>query len=171
MVRFVCNAPGCKATAEKQKKLAKYPWMSGVTFHAFPTTRKNPKLRQLWVRMLRRESSWSPNYYSRVCSRHFVGGRGPTSTHPVPTLFAYNNYKKSQDRRSANIVKREQAMAFAFWKNSPARRLPVEDRLLENQDPDQDTVMHEMDSSLYDNFCGEITVGEAAPVKSSVSGR
>ncbi|XP_070533972.1 uncharacterized protein [Ptychodera flava] len=72
--------------------------------------------------MLRREQGWSPNYYSRVCSRHFEGGRGPTSIHPVPTLFGYNSYKVSPVCRSnTNILKREQATAFAYWSCNPEK--------------------------------------------------
>ena len=38
--------------------------------------------------MVRREQ-WEPN---RLCSIHFVGLKGLTVKHPVPTLFDYNDY-------------------------------------------------------------------------------
>ena len=41
--------------------------------------------------MVRREQ-WEPNSYSRLCSIHFVGLKGLTVKHPVPTLFDYNDY-------------------------------------------------------------------------------
>ena len=68
-----------------------YPWMKHITFHSFPHKTKKKRMRQQWINMVRREQ-WEPNRYLRLCSIHFVGLKGPTVKHPVPTMFDYNDY-------------------------------------------------------------------------------
>ena len=65
--------------------------MKDITFHTFPTVKKKKKMRKLWIDMVRREH-WEPTRNSRLCSMHFVGFKGPTKHHPIPTLFHYNGY-------------------------------------------------------------------------------
>ena len=89
---YTCCAPGCNSDQRKLRNLKKYPWMKNVTFHAFPH-RNRPNDRRLhkkWLEQIKRDSSFLPNKHTRVCSLHFVGHKGPTNTHPVPTLFARN---------------------------------------------------------------------------------
>ena len=64
--------------------------MRTIEFHAFPR-KKQKQLRQMWIAMVNREN-WEPSTYARLCSIHFVGLRGPTEQHPIPTLFDYNDY-------------------------------------------------------------------------------
>ena len=96
MTRWFCCVPDCNAASEKQSKLAKYPWMEGVTFHPLPKSncKKSLPIRRRWIRLIRREVSWVPTKYTRICSRHFEGGEGPTPMHPDPTLFPYNNWSE-----------------------------------------------------------------------------
>ena len=91
MPNFYCCALKCTSDIRKRKKLDKYPWMKTITFHAFPTKMKQNELRQKWLAMVNREN-WEPNRYARLCSIHFVGLKGPTEQHPIPTLFDYNDY-------------------------------------------------------------------------------
>ena len=86
-----CCAIGCHSDDRKYGNLDKYPWMLGITFWPFPGIKRNRKEHDLWMRAVRREENWRPNYQTRICSRHFVDG-GPTPGNPVPTLFQHNNY-------------------------------------------------------------------------------
>ena len=71
--------------------------MAGVTFIKFLSSLFH---RRIWYNLLRRggpnDSLTVQNIgkWQRVCSQHFVDGR-PTPQHPHPTLFDYNNFKKS----------------------------------------------------------------------------
>jgi hypothetical protein len=105
MPEYFCNADGCNSASRKTKNLAKYPWMKDITLHSFPHATRQKKLRATWLDMIKRED-FVPNKYSRVCSVHFVGGKGPTEQHPIPTLFQYNNYglpRKSRPGRRRKI--------------------------------------------------------------------
>ena len=87
---YHCAAEGC--TSDDRKR-AKYPYMQKVQFFPFPTKKKNPKLREKWLQLLRRdEKFFEPNFKQRVCSLHFIDGE-PTKEHPYPELFAYNNFR------------------------------------------------------------------------------
>ncbi|XP_070555096.1 uncharacterized protein [Ptychodera flava] len=103
MVNWFCAAPNCTISLRKKKNVAKYPGLRDVTFHAFPTE-KHRRLRQQWISMMRRKDDWSPNNYSRVCSRHFPGNKGPTNEFPVPVLFDYNNWKQPITVRSTGVI-------------------------------------------------------------------
>ena len=110
MPYYFCNAPGCNSAIRKKENLDKYPWMANVTFHSFPHKREH-LARQTWMRLLRREPDWMPNKLSRVCSRHFVGGSGPTEENPNPTLFAHNNYGVRGPARKTSTSIRAQSVA------------------------------------------------------------
>ena len=90
MTKHHCYATNCNSSSAKQQNLVKYAWMKSINFHCFPTV-KSKKMRKLWIDMVRIES-WQPTRHSRLCSMHFVGFKGPTKCHPIPTLFDYNAY-------------------------------------------------------------------------------
>lgn len=92
---YHCCMVGC--TSDSRKSTDKWPNMIGVSFHAFPGEKTDISRRQEWIRLIRR-AEWKPNKYSRVCSLHFVGGRGPVGDVKCPTLFPYNNYKLTKTR-------------------------------------------------------------------------
>ena len=110
---YNCCVPGCTADTRKLTNLGKYPWMKNVTFHNFPTEKKNPNLRRQWIKMIGRADTddatkpFVPTRSHRVCSRHFVGGLGPVKEHPIPTLFPRNNFKQTSPRVSAQSVSRK----------------------------------------------------------------
>ncbi|XP_062595324.1 uncharacterized protein LOC134256656 [Saccostrea cucullata] len=43
---YWCSVPGCTADGRKKANLAAYPWMKGVTFHAYQGLHRNPSLRR-----------------------------------------------------------------------------------------------------------------------------
>ena len=66
-------------------RVASKPEMHGVSFVPFPKYKTCPEKCQRWIRACCREgfevASISRNTY--MCSKHFVGGNGPTKDHPV----------------------------------------------------------------------------------------
>jgi len=80
--RYLCAVPGCTSDAWKTNNIDKYPWMKDVDFVPFPTQRKNSRLRNLWIEIIRRPKDYIPLPYHRVCTRHFVGNKA--SEHDVP---------------------------------------------------------------------------------------
>ena len=104
--RHFCAAEGCHSDT---KKIGKYGYMAEVSFFPFPTKLKNPKARKKWLDLLRRKD-YDPPRSHRVCSLHFKDGK-PTQDNPYPTLFAYNNFKRTDNsvRSNASIKKREVA--------------------------------------------------------------
>ncbi|XP_070580020.1 THAP domain-containing protein 5-like isoform X1 [Ptychodera flava] len=101
MPEFQCAVRDCKAHTRKLLNLGKYPWMSGVTFHPFPHRISQKYLRRKWIDSCRREPSWLPNKFSRVCSRHFDSDNLPSpgdwSHNIVPHKFPYNDWGHSSD--------------------------------------------------------------------------
>lgn len=69
--------------------------MQNVQFYAFPSKKKDPSERRKWLELLRRDVNFDPSRKARVCSLHFMDGK-PTSEHPFPELFSYNNFKESR---------------------------------------------------------------------------
>lgn len=65
------------------------------TLFPFPTERKNPDGRAVWIRNVNRvaadgKSKWMPTENSRICSEHFVDNE-PTQSNPYPTInLGYN---------------------------------------------------------------------------------
>jgi hypothetical protein len=92
MTVYSCAAGDCNAHTNKKNNLDKYPWMKGVQFYAFPHKIRQKDRRRVWIQRCRRDKDWAPTVWDRVCSRHFVGGVGPTDAHPNPELFKYNSW-------------------------------------------------------------------------------
>jgi hypothetical protein len=104
MPAYLCCVAECNAGTRKRNNLAKYPWMDGVQFFSIPSVEKTPKLRRQWISRIRRSGEWTPNKYTRVCSRHFVDG-APTVSNPLPTLFPYNNWNRPTNTRYFYCIK------------------------------------------------------------------
>ena len=79
MVKHCCVV-GCTADERKYGNLNKNHWMRGVTFWSFPSVIRARTAHYLWINAVKRDNSWRPNHQTRTCSRHFVGGLGPTVT-------------------------------------------------------------------------------------------
>ena len=99
-----CCVVGCTADERKFRNIAKYPWMAGVTFHRIPGIRQRA-LRSSWIEAIKRDNTWRPNYQTSICSRHFVD-KGPSESHPVPSLFPHNNFGKAQSSPAGNRAER-----------------------------------------------------------------
>ncbi|XP_061168609.1 uncharacterized protein LOC133177716 [Saccostrea echinata] len=88
-----CIAVGCTADSRTSTDLS---------FHQLPKVES--ELRK-WLSLIRREGlrvdRTSDIRHYVVCSKHFVDTL-PTPQNPYPTLFAYNNYKKSTPRKTKN---------------------------------------------------------------------
>lgn len=99
MPQWFCCVTGCNAAVAKYANLTKYPWMDGVTFHPLPASniKNNAPIRKKWLKLIRRGDEFKPNRYTRVCSRHWKGGEGPTQKEPFPTLFPYNHWGKCRE--------------------------------------------------------------------------
>ena len=76
----------CYGTCSNDSRYASKPEMQGVFFVPFPKCKTCPDKCQRWSRACCREgfdvASISRNTY--MCSKHFVGGNGPTKDHPDP---------------------------------------------------------------------------------------
>jgi hypothetical protein len=97
MPNWFCCVVDCNAGQKKLKRLEKYPWMQGVTFHPLPrsNSKKLRPIRAKWLQMIRREATFKANKTTRLCSRHFVERPTKENPYPTPTLFPYNNWGKS----------------------------------------------------------------------------
>ena len=102
--KWWCVVPQCHS--DSRKSIVVYPFMRGVRFFPFPTTKK-PYMRHIWTKLIRRGDDWDgPKKHHRVCSRHFVDGE-PTSQNPAPTIFPWTpsqtifpktDYRKRKNR-------------------------------------------------------------------------
>lgn len=88
-----CIAVGCTADSRSS---------SNILFHQLPKVESELKK---WLSLIRREGlkidSSCDNRHYVVCSKHFVDSF-PTLQNPYPTLFTYNQYKKSTPRKTKN---------------------------------------------------------------------
>ena len=102
MPKHNCCAWNCSNSIEKKKQKDKYPELDEVTFHPFPLD--NPakqyvsgmsekERRQKWIAECRLQSL-NVTRHTRICSKHFEGGLGPTKANPVPTLFDFPEHLK-----------------------------------------------------------------------------
>lgn len=89
---YWCAAEGCNAD---DRKRGKYGFMDSVEF--FSLTTKSQREEKV-VRLAAEKGL-------RLCSLHFVDGR-PTSAHPYPELFAYNNFKQTENVRGTSSIMR-----------------------------------------------------------------
>ncbi|KAG0714207.1 hypothetical protein GWK47_014565 [Chionoecetes opilio] len=107
MTVFVCAVADCKS--DSRKKVEKHPCMVEVKgWVKFPSAKKEPQRRKLWEDRCRRShgsGGWKATRFHAICSRHFINwiGNGPSSSHPDPKQFAYNDWgKKLSYKRPSN---------------------------------------------------------------------
>ena len=89
---------------------------NSVSFFVVSSASKQLTLRRRWIEALRRENFHRKRseFWHAVCSRHFTDGE-PSKAHPVPALFGYNNYGKSQGKpRTSNNSRASVSQRFTF---------------------------------------------------------
>ncbi|KAK3892503.1 hypothetical protein Pcinc_003734 [Petrolisthes cinctipes] len=104
MTVFVCAVADCKSSSKKSAD--NWPEMTNVKGWAkFPSVKREPKRRKLWESRCKRGAGWKATRFHRVCSRHFNNWEEtrPSSFHPDPELFNYNDWGKKHSQRSRNV--------------------------------------------------------------------
>ncbi|KAK3893458.1 hypothetical protein Pcinc_002721 [Petrolisthes cinctipes] len=104
MTVFVCAVADCKSSSKKSAD--KWPEITNVKGWAkFPSVKREPKRRKLWESRCKRGAGWKATRFHRVCSRHFNNWEEtrPSSFHPDPELFNYNDWGKKHSQRSRNV--------------------------------------------------------------------
>ena len=115
MVNKHCAYGGCNSDS----RYMHMPHMEGVNFVYFPQRKKDPDKCSRWVKLCGRPSegcrsftvaSITKNTY--ICTKHFVGGQGPTFEYPDPIpadagqvekkLSEQKNCKKKQRPEAPN---------------------------------------------------------------------
>eukprot|EP00057_Strongylocentrotus_purpuratus_P016935 XP_011671409.1 PREDICTED: uncharacterized protein LOC105441715 [Strongylocentrotus purpuratus] len=73
-------------TCNSDSRYAKRPDMEGVFFLAFPKPKTKLDKCKIWLKACGRKDFGVDNVtkHTYVCSKHFVGGKGPTAEHPNP---------------------------------------------------------------------------------------
>ena len=117
MPKHHCCAYNCANSEAKKKDPVKYPEVATVTFHCFPSNNEKKQYapgmseqerRRRWIAACRLESL-NVTRHTRICSKHFEGGLGPTKANPVPTIFDFPKHlqrkelKQRQDPESRRL--------------------------------------------------------------------
>lgn len=109
MVLQRCHYGNCKSDNRYKHK----DYMKGITFHRVPNPQKQDIKWKKWIIACGIEdtSAVEPYYYSRtpkyVCSKHFVGGNGPTKVHPNPVPLDGRVVKVNGFRQVVTAVKHD----------------------------------------------------------------
>ena len=100
--RNITVVPTTVRTARKRKKtqsnIPKLQMLLSTAFHK--TTKKiqyvpgtsEQERRRRWIAACRLES-FNVTRHTRICSKHFEGGLGPTKANPVPTIFDFPDFR------------------------------------------------------------------------------
>ncbi|XP_037548956.1 zinc finger and SCAN domain-containing protein 5A [Nematolebias whitei] len=96
------------STCNSDSRYSHLPYMEGVFFLSFPEPRTRPEKCDLWIRALGRTEFNRENVKRRtyICSKHFIGGKGPTKGHPdpIPAQPAVK-LKKTHKRKTNRLQK------------------------------------------------------------------
>ena len=110
-----CCVVGCHRETIRDK--------DNVNFFRFPTGRRNPEKRQLWIKAVNRKnddgSDWEPKEWTRICSDHFVGEKHREETnHPdyKPSIFPTSHIRPSSD----GDLKRHERARKRVLRDAPA---------------------------------------------------
>ena len=76
----------CYGTCISDSRYGHRPEMEEVFFIPFPKPKSKPERCTRWIRACSREGFGEDkiNKYTYICSKHFVGGSGPTEADPDP---------------------------------------------------------------------------------------
>lgn len=86
-----CAYLKCKSDSRYRHK----EYMKGVEFMLFPKPHENLTLCKIWVNACGRGNFCVNNVTlnTYMCTKHFVGGRGPTRENPHPIPFKVSTYR------------------------------------------------------------------------------
>ena len=73
MVNF-CSVVGCSKRSNRDKDVSFYRIPAEISHQGERTQELSKKRRDLWISRIGR-ADFQPNPHSRVCSRHFIGGK------------------------------------------------------------------------------------------------
>ncbi|XP_071104215.1 uncharacterized protein [Haliotis cracherodii] len=83
------------------------PDMAGIHFILFPKFHKQPEKCARWVRACCREGFTTDkvNKYTYICSKHFIGGNGPSLEHPdpIPATYTFDQVVKFSKKRKSPV--------------------------------------------------------------------
>lgn len=83
---YTCAIADCTSSSQKNDPAVK-GWC------VFPR-KKDAARRRLWEAKCKRGPKWKATRYHAFCSKHFINWcNGPSSSHPNPELFGYNQWK------------------------------------------------------------------------------
>ena len=108
-----CNSDSCYSDREHMK---------GVFFLKFPPLSKDPERCEKWVKACGREdfTTASLNRCKCICSKHFVGGSGPTQLHPDPLAA---NLHQSEVQKEAHRRKNTKRRSLKGLLDEPHRSM------------------------------------------------
>ena len=86
MVTMVTTKHCCHDTCQSDSRCSEREYMKGVTFIRFPNPWRDQDKCKRWVHACRRQGFTEKNVTkdTYICSKHFVGGNGPTLENPDP---------------------------------------------------------------------------------------
>ena len=87
----------CFGTCTSDSRYQDRPEMEGVFFIPFPKPKSLPERCARWIKACSREGFCQDNVnkYTYICSKHFVGGQGPTKSDPDPISATASQSKVS----------------------------------------------------------------------------
>jgi len=82
----------CYGTCKSDSRNVDEPEMVGVSWIPFPKPHIVPEKCRKWIYACGRPDFVESNVkkWTYICSKHFVGGSGPTATHPDPVPAVYD---------------------------------------------------------------------------------
>ena len=115
----------CYGTCNNDSRYeGKKPEMKGVFFIPFPKPKTNFEKCKLWIKNCGRKNFGVENItkHTYVCSKHFVGGMGPTVEHPHPIPAAVTDLERKIASKPVRPAPRERSTSVP-----PLKRLKLGD--------------------------------------------
>ena len=105
--------------------------MNGVTFIPFPKPKTQLEKCQRWVRLCGRQyfTVESIRKETYICSKHFVGGNGPTDAHPDPLPAVSTNFER-------HILSSKKKRKAPTARSSPKKKRPRKRLISQVPDPE-----------------------------------
>lgn len=129
----------CYGTCNSDSRYADRPHMNGVFFIPFPKPKTNLEKCKIWIKNCGRKDFGidriSRNTY--VCSKHFVGEKGPTNDHPHPVPAAASDLERRIATKVVRPPPRDRSASLPPCKKQKQNDVECNDQEL---DPHQDPV-------------------------------